>query len=373
MDTARKLEILADDAQYDLSCACGTGDDDRRKRSAGGAWVYPASLPRGGKGIMLKTLQSNACENDCRYCPLRAGLDTPRVSLTPDEIARSFMELCSARRYIHGMFLTSGVAGSAERSMERMVATAELLRRRHGYRGFLHLKILPGASDGAIESALAQASAVSLNVESPRAADFAALATRKDFDHDIVRPMRLISRLTGRGMPYARVKTTTQFLVGAADERDRDIVAASEGLYRRLGLQRIYFSAYQRGLGDPSLPGERAGRSPHEVLTREHRLYQVDFLLRRYRWSAGDIGFDEAGQLPLDVDPKRAWADRHPEAFPIRLRSADRAELLRVPGLGPVSVGRILDARRDGGRPSLREAGLRGKRLSLASRYVTRD
>jgi predicted DNA-binding helix-hairpin-helix protein len=221
---------------------------------------------------------------------------------------------------------------------------------------------------------LGLASTVSLNVEVPKASALSELSGRKNFQRDIVGPIRRISALTARGEKYARVKQTTQFIVGAGGEKDREIVQATFGLYRNLRLERVYFSAYQRGAGDPSLPGERnAPAEANDALLREHRLYQTDFLLRKYRWNLDDILFDSDGQLSLQADPKQRWAEMHPEYFPVRLRSAGRAQLLRVPGLGPTYVGRILRTRREGILRGLRDVGLRGKNLQKALRYVVMD
>ncbi len=370
MDTQRKLELLADDSRYDLSCACGTKDDDHRRRGPGGTWLYPASLPGGGTSIMLKTLLSNSCVNDCRYCPLRNNQDCRRCTLEPEELAGVFMDYVRQRN-VFGLFLTSSVMRNPDYTMDRMTAAGEILRRKFGYRGYIHLKIIPGASDAAIARALSLASAVSLNVEAPKRSAFAALSEKKDFDRDIVRPMKLISQLTARGNRYAGVKQTTQFIVGASDETDSDIVRATFGLYRRLRLNRVYFSAYQRGLGDPSLPGERKAPSqPGDILTREHRLYQADFLIRKYKWDLDDIFFESDGSLSLAADPKQRWAERHPEFFPVRLGSADRNALLRVPGIGPITAGRIITTRRQGRIAGLEDIGLAGKRLEKAARYI---
>ena len=372
MDTRRKLTFLADASRYDLSCACGGKNDDHRRRGPDGVWVYPASVPRGGSSVMLKTLLSSACVNDCRYCPLRRDGNTPRWSLAPEELAEAFMGYVR-RREIFGLFLSSGVVRDADHTMDRMLTVMRLLRGKHEYRGFLHLKVIPGASDAAIEEALRLASTVSLNVEVPKRSCFASLSSKKDYDRDIVRPIRLISRLTARGGPYAGVKQMTQFIVGASDETDSDIVRATFGLYRRLHLSRVYFSAYQQGLGDPSIPGERRASGGQDLLTREHRLYQTDFLLRKYKWDLEDILFEPDGSLSLHTDPKQRWADRHPEFFPVRLRSASRPSLLRVPGLGPVTVGRILQTRSEGILRGLRDVGLRGKRLARARTYVVME
>ncbi|NQT53788.1 helix-hairpin-helix domain-containing protein [bacterium] len=372
MDTRQKLQALADSARFDLSCACGTKDnDDHRRRGPDGLWLYPVALPSGGQSVMLKTLLSNACVNDCRYCPFRCDQDTRRYTLRPEEVASVFMDFVR-RKQVMGLFLSSGVVRDADHTMEHLNAVARLLRRRYEYRGFIHLKVLPGASDAAIEEAVNLAGAVSLNVEVPTRAAFRNLATTKDFDRDIVRPIKLISRLTARGMRRSRVKHSTQFIVGASTETDADIVKATAALYRQWGLHRAYFSAYQRGLGDPTLPGERdTSIASSDLLTREHRLYQTDWLLRKYGFEADEIPFDERGSLSLDADPKEMWARRHPERFPLDVNRADKAALLRVPGLGPTTVQRILERRRSGGKlRSLDDVGRPGKRLRKAAAYV---
>ena len=375
MDAGGKLALLADASRFDVSCACGTrGGADHRRRGADGLWVYPASVPGGGTSVMLKTLLSNACVNDCHYCPFRAGRDFARTTLSPDQVAESFMGYLRTGQ-VFGLFLSSGVIGSPDATMERLVGVGELLRRRHAFSGYLHLKVIPGASDAAIEAALAVADTVSLNVEAPTRAAFRKLSASKDYDRDIVRPIRLISRLTARGSRHEGVGQMTQFMVGAADEADRQIIEATGALYGNLGLRRVYFSAYQRGLGDPDLPGERAAAAAPtgagDLLTREHRLYQADFLLRRYGFRADEIPFGPDGNMPLEADPKELWARSHPERFPVDVNRAGRLALLRVPGLGPVTVRRILERRREGRLASMEDVGRPGKRLSQAAGYVT--
>ena len=370
-DLREKLGILSADAQYDLSCACSCGSGDSRKRGLDDRWLYPVTLQNGGRSLLFKTLVSNACANDCKYCPLRAGHDaTPRCSLSPEEIVRAFLPYWNSRQVI-GLFLTSGVCGNPDAAMARMLATAEILRYREHFRGILHLKIIPGASDAAIDRAVALASGVSLNIETAGAEHFAKLTARKDYLQSVIAPLKRIAALTAKGTRYERVKTSTQFVVGASDETDREVVRYMGGLYERMGMHGIFFSAYQRGLGDPSLPGERSAATNADLLNREHRLYQTDFLLRKYGFAADEIGFDDAGNLPLDVDPKEFWARRHPERFPVDVNRADKAELLRVPGLGPVAVRRILNARKAGGRVrSLESLGVRGALARKASAWT---
>ena len=370
MDTLGKLRLLAADSQYDLACSCGTGDRrESRRRGAEGQWLYPVPRASGGTGILFKTLVTNNCGSDCRYCPLRGSGNAPRCTLSPDEIASAFdAEL--RRRWMIGLFLSSGIAGQADQAMARLIDAAALLRRKYRYRGYIHLKIIPGASEAAIEAAMRVASAVSLNIEVPGRHHFERLSRHKQYDRDIIAPLKYIAAQTARGAPFARLRTSTQFIVGASDETDSEIVRYLGGLYTRLKHDRAYFSAYQQGLGDGSLPGDAVSAGEAGArLTREHRLYQADFLLRRYGFDASELVFDERGNLDLQEDPKRAWARRHPEAFPVRVATADRRQLLRVPGFGPVTVGRLLKLRGTARIRSPEDLGLRGKVRELVGGY----
>lgn len=369
-DTQQKLEILSADAQYDLACACGTGKDDHRKRGSDGRWVYPVTLPNGGKSVLFKTLFSNVCNNDCKYCPLRRNQDVRRCTLSVDDTCRVFLDYLSQKK-VFGLFLSSGVIGSPDHTMDKLVAVAKQLRYKHKFRGYIHLKVIPGASDAAIEEAVSLSSAVSLNIETPGAENLAKLSDEKDYIRDIIEPIKLISRLTAPGSRYRRVKQTTQFIVGAARERDTRIVKYMAGLYDRLKLQRIYFSAYQKGLGDPSIDAEKApDTDPQDVLMREHRLYQVDFLFRKYGFKDNDIVFDPDGDLSLNTDPKETWALNHPEAFPIHVNNASKWDLLKVPGLGPLTVKRIIERRKQSRLRSIEDVGKPGALLKKAQPYL---
>lgn len=371
MESVEKLKVLSEDSQYDLACACGTRNDDRRHRGEDGKWLYPVALPQGGYSVMLKTLLSNACSNDCKYCPLRQGSNIQRCSLQPDEIAKVFMGYLE-RGKVFGLFLSSGVIDTPDFTMQRLNDTARVIRRKYGFRGYIHLKIIPGASDAAVEEAVSIASAVSLNIETPGEKHFKLLSEKKNYMNDIIRPIKLMSKLTAKGQRFSRVKCTTQFIVGASDEKDNEIVEYMNGLYDRLNFDRVYFSAYQQGLGHPDIPGEKKElfRSD-EVFVREHRLYQVDFLLRKYGFQKSDIVFDSSGNLSLDKDPKELWAEQHPEYFPVKINSADRESLLRVPGLGPERVSNILKIRKDSKIRDLLTLKIRGKTLAKSSRFVS--
>jgi predicted DNA-binding helix-hairpin-helix protein len=253
--------------------------------------------------------------------------------------------------------------------MEQLNRIDRILRYKHRFKGYIDLKVIPGASSNAIEEAVWLSTAVSLNIETPGAKHLAKLSARKNFIKDIVEPIKLISRLTGRGNKYARVKQTTQFVVGAAEETDSEIVKYMWGLYDRLNLKRIYFSAYQKGLGDNTIDADKK-QEPDEVFMREHRLYQVDFLLRKYGFTETDICFDKAGNLSLEIDPKEHWAKLHPEYFPVDINKATKYQLMRVPGLGDITVGQILEQRKNSRIRTIEDIGKPATRLIKANEYL---
>lgn len=369
-DTLEKLQILSRDSKYDLACACGTKNpDEHRHRSEDNRWIYPVVLPDGRRTFLFRILASNSCVNDCRYWPLRTGNDSQRCTLSREEIARSFLEYYR-KGIVSGLFLSSGVTGNADRTMQIINDVAAILRRKENFRGYIHLKVIPGTCDAAVEEAVSLASAVSVNIEAPGTRNFGILTQKKDYLNDVIRPMKLISSLTARGERYSRVRQTTQFVVGASGESDSEIVKYTWGLYRRLGLSRVYFSAYQRGAGDSTLPGENSPLSNEQMLTREHRLYQTDWLFRKYGFTEDEIPFDSTGNLNLDADPKEVWAANHPEFFPVNINRAERMQLLRVPGLGHVTVEMILNLRREQRIRSIDGLGKKGKLLSKAAEYL---
>ncbi len=370
LDTQEKLTILSQDSQYDLACACGMHDEDRRHRAQDDRWIYPVALPnRTRRTFLFKTLISNICVNDCKYCPIRADRDPQRCTLEPEELVKTFFDYLRTGK-VMGLFISSGVIGTPDRTMERLNAIAEIVRKQR-FSGYIHLKIIPGASDAAIEKAVSLANTVSLNIETAGERHFNRLSTSKHYLEDIIRPIKLISTLTQPRAPYRRVRQTTQFVVGASDETDREIITYSWGLYKRLNVQRVYFSAYQKGLGDASIPGEQATHANQDLLTREHRLYQVDWLIRHYGFQLDEFSFDQDGNLSLTMDPKEVWASNHPEFFPLNVNMADREALLRVPGLGPVTINKILAFRKERTQiRSLRDLGTPGKRLQKAAQYI---
>jgi predicted DNA-binding helix-hairpin-helix protein len=278
------------------------------------------------------------------------------------------------KKKVFGLFLSSGIINNPDYTMDKINAVSRLLRYKHGYKGYIHLKIIPGASDAAIEDTLALASAVSLNIETPGKERFDLLSDKKNYINDIIRPIKLIGRLTSKGGRFSKVKSTTQFIVGASNETDSEIVKYILGLYKKLNFQRVYFSAYQKGLGHHTIPGEqRTDCTPEQIFIREHRLYQVDYLIRKYGFSGSDIIMDKSGNLDLNKDPKEMWADRHPEFYPVSINKADKESLLRVPGLGPATVGAILKTRLCGKITRFEDLGIKGKRLENIKKYAVME
>ena len=366
MDTFRKAEILGQAARYDL-CGSGCGPQPGRKRDDLGRWIYPAALPDGRKVALLKVLLSNVCHNDCAYCANCTSRDFPRTSFAPEELARAFDQM-RRKGLVKGLFLSSGVGGDVSRTMDAMIATVELVRTKYVFSGYVHLKLLPGASWGHVERAVQLATRVSVNLEAPNAERLAQIAPGKDFQTDLMQPMQwarqLIEEAGGR---LARAGQTTQFIVGAAGESDREILATTSQLYEKMGLARAYFSGFQ------PVAGTALENHPAAPPLREHRLYQSDWLLRQYGFSFAELIFDDQGGLPRQADPKMMWALTYPERFPIEVNRASREELLRVPGLGPRSVARILRLRRKGAFRSPLDLTKVGAVVSRAMPFVLLD
>ncbi|HBG26334.1 MAG: hypothetical protein A2Y10_01765 [Planctomycetes bacterium GWF2_41_51] len=362
-DTFEKLQLLSRDSQYDLACACGTDKFGHRTRGGQGKWIYPITLPDGGRSVLFKTLISNACSSDCKYCPLNKNNDVRRCTLTNEEIVNSFLDYYN-RGEVFGLFLSSGIIGTAEATMDKLITCTEILRKKHQFKGYIHLKILPGSSPAAIAKAVSLATAVSLNIETPGKEFLSKLSTKKDFLKDIVEPIKLISSLAKQNR--RRVKQTTQFIVGAAGENDRQIVDYTSALYNRMGLNRVYFSAYQHIHAE----NQQSANQNQEGFIREHRLYQVDFLLRKYGFKQTEFIYDNSGRLSIEKDPKEIWAQNHPEFFPVNINTANKYNLLRVPGLGPNTVEMIINKRNVAKISSIDDIGSMNKRTLKAAKYL---
>jgi predicted DNA-binding helix-hairpin-helix protein len=326
----------------------------------------------------MRVMQTNACSLSCGYCPTFCGGRVRRTALAPEEVARTFME--SHRAGIaQGLFLTSGVPGRPQRAMDRMLASVDILRKREGFTGYVHIKLLPGADREQVAEATRLANRVSVNLEGPNDAVVRGLARDKDFSGDLLPSLMLAGRLSREARLEGRAGiapagTTTQFVVGAQGEKDREILGVVGRLERQGLLHHAHFSAFQPVMGTPM-----EGVSPTPA-AREWRLYQGEHLLRQYGFGVEELVFGEDGNLSLDHDPKTAWALAHPEHFPVPLERAPYELLLRVPGIGPRAARRLVAERRHTvprGPEDLRRIGmdvaragyfltLRGRRLRSA-------
>ena len=364
-DVHQKIEILGRSAQYDVCGeACGTAAS--RTRDNIGRWIYPAVMPDGKRVALLKVLLTNACEKNCTYCANRAGRDVRRTRFQPDELARLFDQMVQ-RDLVKGLFLSSGISGSGQQTMDRLLTTVELVRKRYHFDGYVHLKLLPGATRAQVERAGQLAQRVSVNLEAPSGQLLGQIAPRKSRD-EVLNPMRWASEFIAKGEGrWAPSGQTTQFVVGAADESDREILTTTSYLYQKLHLQRAYFSAFQPVSRTP-LEGK-----PFTPAWREHRLYQSDFLFRLYHFSLEDMVFDDQGHLPREADPKTMWARAHPEFFPVEINRASRDTLLRIPGIGPRSAGSVLSARREHRFRTITELKKTGAVVQRAAPFILLD
>lgn len=302
--------------------------------------ITHVQTPAGAKPL-LKTMVTTACEKNCFYCPFRAGRgQTPRATFRPDELAQVFDDMQRAR-LVDGLFLSSGIIKGGVTTQDKIIDTVEIIRKKHQYRGYVHLKIMPGAERDQILRAMQLADRVSINLEGPTPERLSALAPKKDFGVELLQMLQWAGEIR-RSTPGRLASLVTQFVVGAVGDTDLELLAMSEKLYRQVGLARAYYSAFSPVLHTPF------ENLPAVAPQREHRLYQSSFLLRDYGWDVEDLPFIDGGNLRLDVDPKRAWADAHLIHTPVDLVHAGREALLRVPGIGPQGADAILKARRVG-------------------------
>lgn len=355
MDLLQKLEILADAAKYDASCASsGAARKDSRGGSGvgstGGAGICHSYAPDGRCISLLKVLITNACLYDCHYCINRRSSNVQRARFTPDEVVQLTLDFYK-RNYIEGLFLSSGIIRSADHTMEMVIEVGRKLREEHHFRGYIHLKTIPEASPELIERAGRYADRISINIELPTQQGLTKLAPEKN----LVRTQKAMEHIRGKieerhaerrktdapkPPPFATGQST-QMLVGADDSTDAVILRRADALYSDYRLRRVYYS----GFSPIPQPSALLPIKP-PPLVREHRLYQADWLLRFYGFTVDEIATDAAPNLDLQLDPKISWALRHRATFPVDVNKAPREMLLRVPGLGVRNVDRILSARR---------------------------
>ena len=302
--------------------------------------VYRASLPNGKFISLMRVMFTDFCKMDCAYCPNSHWVPRKRYAFKVDELAQVFME-AQQRGMVSGLFLSSGIAGDGSKTTERLVKVVDAIRNRHGFNGYIHLKVMPGADFDQVEAAHNLGTRLSVNMETPTTEHMAKLSKMKDFENDILAPMRWIDELnaskTGRAVGQA-----TQLVVGAADETDREVFSRMDQLYTEWHLKRIYYAPFRPVRHTP------LEEHPPTSMTRSHRLYQFDWLKRVYGFVNDelDLAFSKDGYLPLEQDPKTSIAAENLDAFPVDINKASRDQLLRIPGVGPKSTDRILDIRR---------------------------
>ncbi|MEM1450729.1 MAG: putative DNA modification/repair radical SAM protein [Planctomycetota bacterium] len=381
MDTLDKLRILADAAKYDASCASSGAKRSNGGKGLGnatGSGICHSYTPDGRCVSLLKILLTNSCIYDCKYCVNRVSNDVERARFSVDEVVRLTIEFYR-RNYIEGLFLSSGIVSSPDRTMELLAEVARRLREDEEFHGYIHLKGVAGASAEALHAAGRYADRVSANVELPEQADLDQLAPEKTID-EAEGAMRILKRGIDEGRSerggrrtvstasstsakrrprrrFAPAGQSTQMIVGATPAPDRSILSTAHRLYGRHRLRRVYYSAYSP---IPNAHQDLPTKLP--ALVREHRLYQADWLLRFYGFDLDEVVTLDDGNLDLDVDPKTAWALAHRDFFPVDVNTAPREALLRVPGLGERSVKRILQSRR---HRRLREADLKRLRAPM--------
>jgi predicted DNA-binding helix-hairpin-helix protein len=334
--TLEKLTLAGDSTAFEPAGDTPRTEARRKPAPQELPCISHVATPRGPKPIM-KTMMTTACERNCFYCPFRAGRGkTQRVTFKPDEMAAAFDGLQRSGA-VDGLFLSSGIIKGSVTTQDKILDTVEIVRRRYNYRGYIHLKIMPGAEYDQLRRAMELADRVSINLEGPTDARLHALAPKKDFTGELLQRLAWAHDLRAQGV---RASSVTQFVVGAVGETDLELLSLTEKLHRQMSLTRAYYSAFHP-VTDTPFENLKAA-----LPTRELRLYQASFLLRDYGWNVEELVFEGEGNLRPDLDPKRAWAEAQLRHRPIDLMRAERAELMRVPGIGPKGADAILRARR---------------------------
>jgi predicted DNA-binding helix-hairpin-helix protein len=342
MSALERLELLTSQMHLEPAEDCSAVPLPSAGREA--ITVKTALMP-GGKSIrLLKTLLSSYCENNCTYCPFRAQRDFRRAAFTPDDFARLFMSLYD-RKFVEGIFLSSSILHGAIKSQDLLLDTAWILRHQYQFKGYLHLKIMPGAEKAQVEQAMRLADRLSVNLEAPHPQALSVLAPEKDLSADLINPLLWIEEIRQQLSPELNWQgrwpsSTTQFVVGAADESDRALLQTTENLFNKAGITRAYFSSFNPIEGTP------LENMPPSPPLREHRLYQAFFLVRDFGYKYEELPYNQSGNLPLNQDPKMAWAKVNLTHKPVEINSASRKQLLRVPGIGPKRAEIILSIRK---------------------------
>jgi predicted DNA-binding helix-hairpin-helix protein len=369
MDAIDRLKILSSQMDFEPAEDHHCPKIDPSKNYSG--FVHNAIMPNGKTIALLKTLLTSACERDCHYCPFRAGRTFHRASLKPDEMAHIFMSLHRAG-IVEGLFLSSGLIGGGVSTQDRLLDTSYILRHKLGFKGYLHLKIMPGAEFAQVEKAMQLADRVSLNLEAPNTNRLRILAPHKVFIDELIQPLRWVAEIRSstpaqNGWNRRWPSVATQFVVGGAGENDRELLTTTAYLYRSLGLRRAYYSPF-RPVEDTPLENQ-----PATMLQRETRLYQASYLIRDYGFNIEELILDGNGNLLHETDPKLSWARRFLTENPIEINEASKAELLHIPGIGPKGVAALVIARRKNRVKHLEDLRRIGINPSRAAPFITLD
>lgn len=343
-ETLTKLSQMGDVTLHEPAGDSPQSERARRRRKQEYNFsdcIANLQTPRGPKPV-LKTMMTTACERNCHYCVFRAGrAKTKRVTFSPDEMASAFDTLESAGK-VDGLFLSSGIIKGSVATQDKMIDTADIIRNKLRYRGYIHLKIMPGIEYDQLYRSMQLADRISVNLEAPTSARLSALAPKKIFVEELLQMLQWAQQIRQDNQHQRLASSVTQFVVGAVGDTDLELLTMSDKLYSQAKLARVYYSAFS------PVPGTPFEGLPATEAIREFRLYQSSFLLRDYRWDVEELPFLRDGNLRADVDPKQAWADVNLIHQPVEIMRAEREQLLRVPGIGPVGANAIIRARRLG-------------------------
>lgn len=343
VDSLGRLKLLTDQmhlepAEDEAIRLCFTQKQQRE------TFIHPARLPNGRSIQLLKTLLTSACERDCYYCPFRAGRNFQRATFKPDEFASLFINLHHVGA-VEGIFLSSALVGGGIRTQDKLLDTADILRNKYKFRGYIHLKLMPGVEKDQVYRAMQLVDRVSVNLEAPNTGRLLRLAPHKQFTEELLQPLKWVEEIRRAKPAYKGwngrwPSSVTQYVVGGSDESDLELLVTTHWLHKNVRLKRAYFSAFS-----PIRDTPLEHKTPTSPL-RERRLYQASYLLRDYGFDLEEMPFCEDNNLPVLIDPKLAWAQKHLLEQPTEINQADKHGLMRIPGIGQVGAMRIIRARR---------------------------
>lgn len=374
MQQYMKFEVDEDPA-FSVSpapaCPQTANRQNKYPASAADLPIEMAVLPNGQRIPLLKTMLTSACERHCYYCAFRSGRDFSRQSFSPDELAKTCFQLYKSG-VVKGIFLSSGVAGGGMFTQDRLIATAEVLRQKLNFQGYLHLKIMPGADHDQVERAMQLADRVSVNLEAPTTERLSKLSPEKNFMEELLKPLRWVQEIrqnqpAWKGWKGKWSSSTTQFVAGGSGETDLELLQTTAYLHQKYHLSRVYYSGFHP-VEDTPLENQPAINP-----WRQNRLYQASFLLRDYGFEWEELPFTASGDLPLEMDPKLALAEATLRQAPIEVNRADYNQLLRIPGIGPVGARRIIAARRQNHIRQLDDLKAAGVRPERAAPFILLD